>query len=195
MEVFFRSQCSSTSPVCFEHDGKKLTDPVDICNAFNTHFESNFVPPRDVFSDLSPPARGTGSLLSNVSVNVNQVLQELLKIKLNASPGPDKIPAIVLNRCAASLAPSLCAFFNYSLLCGAVPLDWKHAFVSPIFKSGHMYLISNYRPISLTSLVSKNLEHLLVTEIFTHLKSKFLKRQSTWVFPRPVLCHIINRSY
>ena len=44
---------------------------------------------------------------------------------------------------------------------GIVPLDWRRANVVPIFKKGSKSLPSNYRPVSLTSIVGKILERLI----------------------------------
>jgi hypothetical protein len=36
-----------------------------------------------------------------------------------------------------------------------VPSDWKKALITPLFKKGERNVASNYRPVSLTSVVSK----------------------------------------
>ena len=60
--------------------------------------------------------------------------------------------------------------FNKSLSQRLIPDDWKAANVVPIFKKGKKTQISNYRPISLTSLVCKILERIIKNEIMTHLE-------------------------
>ena len=52
---------------------------------------------------------------------------------------------------------------------GTVPNDWKMANVSPIHKNGNKKLTSNFRPVSLTSMVGKLLERLINQAIMTHL--------------------------
>ena len=42
---------------------------------------------------------------------------------------------------------------------GEVPSMWKQANVVPIFKKGDRTIMSNYRPVSLTSFVEKILEY------------------------------------
>ena len=54
---------------------------------------------------------------------------------------------------------------------GAVPGDWRQALVSPVFKKGAHYNPVNYRPISLTSIPCKVLEHILTSATMTHLDS------------------------
>jgi hypothetical protein len=50
-----------------------------------------------------------------------------------------------------------------------VPTEWKCATIVPIFKSGDKKISSNYRPISLTSVISKTVEHVIVAHIWNHL--------------------------
>jgi hypothetical protein len=71
----------------------------------------------------------------------------------------------VLKSCAAALAPSLSRLFNCSLQQGALPQGWKTATVVPIPKGGEKTGLENYRPINMTSLVSKALEKLVRDKI------------------------------
>lgn len=67
------------------------------------------------------------------------------------------------------MAPLLTFIFQSSLKQGKLPSDWKLAYISPIHKKGTKSDPSNYRPISLTSVCSKTLEHIISSAIFTHL--------------------------
>ena len=44
----------------------------------------------------------------------------------------------------------------------AIPDDWKNAIVVPIYKGGDRTVGENYRQASLTSVVCKQMEHLIV---------------------------------
>ena len=52
---------------------------------------------------------------------------------------------------------------------GKVPETWKIGYVTPIFKKGKKSDPSNYRPISLTSIVCKTMESLVRHETMQHL--------------------------
>ena len=76
------------------------------------------------------------------------------------------------------VAPCLTVLFQASLNQGIIPNDWKKAFVVPIFKKGDHSSPANYRPISLTSVVCKLLEHIISSNIYSHLdKHKILTEQ------------------
>jgi len=42
-----------------------------------------------------------------------------------------------------------------------IPRDWKKAIVVPIHKGGDRSVVKNYRPVSLTSVVCKQMEHVI----------------------------------
>ena len=73
----------------------------------------------------------------------------------------------MLKGSAKSIAPSVTNLFNLSLKSGLFPILWKTSHVVPIPKAKEYTSPSNYRPISLLSILSKILErhvHSLITE-------------------------------
>lgn len=78
---------------------------------------------------------------------------------------------MVLKTCADQIAPALHAIFQRSLDSGSLPTDWRQANISCVFKKGDRHNPANYRPISLTSIPCKLLEHIVCRHIFTHLDS------------------------
>ena len=63
----------------------------------------------------------------------------------------------------------LTVIFQASLHQCCVPREWKFARVVPIYKKGDHSIPNNYRPISLTSVCSTLLEHIIYSHIFSHL--------------------------
>ena len=61
------------------------------------------------------------------------------------------------------------SFFKASLDQSALPAAWKHAWLIPVFKKGERARPSNYRPISLTCIACKCLEHIIHSNIMDHL--------------------------
>ena len=66
------------------------------------------------------------------------------------------------------IPPALTLLYRASINQGAVPSDWKMANIVPIFKKGSKSSPSNYRPISLTSICCKILEHTIFSGISHH---------------------------
>ena len=84
--------------------------------------------------------------------------------------GPDSIPAPILNAFVTEIAPILTVIYNKSLQEGTLPDDWRHANVTAINKKGARHDAANYRPVSLTSLCCKLLEHVIVSNMVKHLE-------------------------
>ena len=68
-------------------------------------------------------------------------------------------------RGSSEIAPILACIYNESLAQGAVPDDWRQANVAPVFKKGEKYDAANYRPVSLTCICCKTLEHIIVSKV------------------------------
>ena len=60
-------------------------------------------------------------------------------------------------------------FFQCSLDTGLLPKDWLNANIAPVFKKGDRHAPENYRPVSLTSVLSKILEHFVCHHLMEHL--------------------------
>ena len=65
----------------------------------------------------------------------------------------------------------LCRLFQASIDTGYLPHDWRSANITPIYKKGDRSDPSNYRPVSLTSIPSKILEHVIYRHLMTHLEA------------------------
>ena len=53
--------------------------------------------------------------------------------------------------------------------CNTVPSDWSSALVTAIFKKGNKSDPANYRPISLTCICCKIMEHIILSHMSKHL--------------------------
>jgi len=109
--------------------------------------------------------------ISDLSIDVNDVAKLMQELDAAKAPGPDGMPARFLKMFYAELAPLLTFVFQASINQLSVPLDWKQANIVPIFKKGDRTLCTNYRPVSLTYICSKLLEHNYC--ILSHLLTPF----------------------
>ena len=98
---------------------------------------------------------------SSVPVLQADVLKLINNLPLSRATGLVAIFISMLEFSAAEVSPILTKLFNISISTGMFPSQWKIAVVTPIFKKGNRADISNYRPISIMSPVSKIFEHLI----------------------------------
>ena len=73
-------------------------------------------------------------------------------------------------------------FFNKSISTGRIPGAWKVSSVVPVPKGSDSTSVSNYRPISLLSVVSKLLERHMHYFIFHHIETFFPIASHQWGF-------------
>ena len=96
---------------------------------------------------------------------------------LNRVAGPDKLKPLLLREVREEIAPILKIVFERSLQTGKLPADWTGANVMPVFKKEDKFLASNYRPISLTCILCKVLDHVLASNIAKHLDGHGLQHE------------------
>merc|ERR1711867_121560 len=119
----------------------------------------------------SMPSKGPSPYpeMSGIIVAVAGVEKLLSSLNPKKAIGPNKVSTKILKEYAADLAPVLQIIFQQSLATGDVPEDWRRACVSAVFKKGDRCQPSNYRPVSLTSIACKVLEHIISSTIRAHL--------------------------
>ena len=94
----------------------------------------------------------------------------LYKLKTRTTLDISDINIYLLKASAHLITPSLNHIFNLSLYSGILPSDLKIARVTPVYKkSGDPADVSNYRPISVISNISKILEKLVKVQLMHHL--------------------------
>ena len=86
----------------------------------------------------------------------SSIKRAISKLKLGRSSGNDKVTAEMLRASADIIAPALCKLFRLVWVSGRVPQIWKDATIVPVYKGkGCKQTCSNYRPISLLSVIGK----------------------------------------
>jgi hypothetical protein len=97
--------------------------------------------------------------------------------------GPDLLPTRILKLVTSEIAPVLSVIFQQSYDTGTVPTDWTQANITAVFNKGDKTKPSNYRPVSLTCILCKTMEHILFSQIMKHLDQKniFKSKISIWL--------------
>ncbi|KAK4822216.1 hypothetical protein QYF61_011857 [Mycteria americana] len=100
-----------------------------------------------------------------------EMVSDLLHhLDTHKSMGPDEIHPRVLKELADVLTKPLSIIYQQSWLNGEVPVDWRLANVTPIFKKGWKEDPGNYRPVSLTSIPGKLMEQIILSAITWHIE-------------------------
>ena len=107
--------------------------------------------------------------MPSINISVNGILKQLKDLNPHKAAGPDNIKPLVLRQLREEIAPVIQVLFQKSIDTGRVPKDWNGANVCPLFKKGEKSEASNYRPISLTCILCKVLEHIIASNVVKHL--------------------------
>ena len=85
--------------------------------------------------------------------------------------GPLNICNRILKELAATIAPTLAHIYNLSLQTAVVPVDFKIAMVTPVYKrKGAHTNVNNYRSISITPTLGKILEKIVKDQLESYCK-------------------------
>jgi hypothetical protein len=106
----------------------------------------------------------------STKINSKGVHKLLKNMKPHKATVPDSIPSFILKAAADQLAPILTELYQISLNTEVVPQDLKDAHVVPLFKTDERHLASNYRPVSLTSITCKVMEHIVHSSVMCHFE-------------------------
>ena len=155
-------------------------------NLLNDYFSSVFT--EECGPIPQPTDSYSGEKLEAMDFTEGEIKKKIADLKTNKSPGPDGFLPKVLKEVCDEVSRHLCAIFNMSIRTGCVPRDWREAEVTPIFKKGDRNQPSNYRPISLTSIVGKLMESIMVDKVTSYLESNLLLRSSQHGFRRQRSC-------
>ena len=122
-------------------------------------------------SDANNP-ESTVPIMPRISISTAGIQHHLSLLDTNKASGPDNITLYILKNCANEISSVLQVIFTQSLDTGVLPSDWQLANVCPdFFKKGNQANVTNYQPISLTSVCSKTMKHILYHSIMEHLNS------------------------
>ena len=153
-----------------DEGGKIVEDKIEVVKILNNQFKSVFVRDNGVVPNLETSVNNVNMMFNlNECVSGSSILRVLNNLSVNKSCGADGVRAVVLKNAAEGFLEPLKIIFRKSLLSGDIPREWKEANISPIYKDGSKMDPANYRPVSLTSIVSKILESLIREEILRHL--------------------------
>lgn len=157
---------------------KLKPDPIASINNVNNFFVNIG---KNLATKFSPHSLGTASIPSPSPLNSlviplvdeEQVICIIQSLRSECAVGWDYIPAKILRQSSRSLAPIITHICNCAINSGIFPKAFKRAVVHPIYKAGVRDDVSNYRPISVLSALSKILERILNNSL-----TKFLAKNN-----------------
>lgn len=112
--------------------------------------------------------QGNLQTMPDIVFTENDITKLLANLNPHKEAGPDNIMPRVLKELAIEISPILTLIFNKSYHSGEVPSIWRTAHVCPMYKKGKKFEAINYRPVSLTCIACKLMEHVVTSNIMAH---------------------------
>lgn len=147
-------------------NGQLITDNQKQADILNSQFSSVFS--REDCGSIPDLGPSPYPKASNITVTMPGVKKLLQQLNPHTANGPDQIPSRLLKDCAEELTPVISLLFQASINQHSIPAEWKKAHIVPAFKKGDRGKAENYRPISLTSVLCKSLEHIIHSHLMNH---------------------------
>ena len=153
-------------------DGKTVTSDIEKAEALNNYFSSVFT--IENLGNIPQVTTRVDTVQEELSITEVKLIEILNKLKVDKSPGPDKIHNRVLYEIRYEIVGFLTYMQDFSLNNGQVPKRWKEAEVIPIFKKGARSDPNNYRPVSLTATCCKIMEIVIRDSLLSYLENNNL---------------------
>ena len=102
-----------------------------------------------------------GPSISDIKFSETDIELACQELSSSSAPGPDGVPASLLKSCRKELSRQLYILWRSSMDHGLIPPDLLLVMVSPVHKGGSRGSPKNYRPVALTSHLTKVFERVL----------------------------------
>ena len=179
-----------------EH-GSFTTSAEDTGNALGSFFASTFTK-NDDSSSCEPGSRDQFDDVNNdipdLEIMSSSVKEILASLRITKSMGPDEIHPKILRFLSNddTFVEALTELFKSCYECGKLPNIWKTANVTALHKKGDKNDAKNYRPISLTCILSKVFEKILRNHLLDHFAPHVKYQQHGFLPGKSCLSNLLD---
>ena len=170
-----RSQ--STNIVSLKESNQAIFDKQRISNKMNEYFCSirerlaaDIVHTSNPLLSTEICINGDGRIFDFREINEGDIHQAVSRIKVKKSFGNDNISGYFLKIAFPYISRILMLIFNTSIETSTFHVSWKIARVTPIYKEGEKSERSNYRPISVLTVLSRLFKKLIYDQLYQYLE-------------------------
>ena len=176
------------TPAMVIKDGIRITDPKEVADAVNDELMKKI---RDILDHLPPsgvdPLDYTRSFLAGReipeveitrSVDEAEVAAAIDHLNITDAAGHDHLTTRLVKSMKSVLTPVLTHLINLCFDQDKMPVLWKLAKISPLFKGGDKFNARNYRPVAVLPALSKVIERVVFSRLQSHLEEHRLLADS-----------------
>ena len=147
-------------------DGKTVSDSECMAESLQQQYLSVFGGSTVEIPEVYPDGH-----LNIVDLQLSEIEDAIKGLNNNSSSGPDKVPVCLLKKCANSLSIPLWLIWRKSLALGHFPSALRKVIISPIHKGGSRGSPINYRPVAISSNISKIVEKIITNRLVDYFDS------------------------
>ena len=126
--------------------------------------------------------------MNEIVISKDAIIIRLKGLNPSKALGPDELHPRVLKELAIELGPVFAHLFQQLTDTGEIPKEWFLANICPLFKKSDRSLAGNYRPVSLTCVPCKLLEHIVCSNIMANLDEYKLLPDRQHAFRKGHIC-------
>ena len=148
---------------------------------FATFFREKVEQVRELSMNLDKPIHSNCSMaeskmLTSFLVCSSEDVKKIVLHSPSKSCSLDCLPTYIFKRYIDLFLPFLTSLINLCLRVGYFPFAFKHAIVIPLLKKSTLdkNVISNFRPVSNLTFISKVIERIVLQQLLSHLKKNDL---------------------
>ena len=122
----------------------------------------------------------------NADIMYEEVKAAIQRLKEGKSLGPDEMYPELFQSASENLKKAILFIFNSSWSAKQLPMAWEYAYVKFLHKQGKTdyYFPSSYRPISLTSVLGKVKEWIILSRLEAYVEGNRLLDEEQQGFHR-----------
>ncbi len=132
--------------------------------------------------------------INDINISLDNVKIELEKIDISKSQGPDSVHPKLLKSLSGNnhFVNAVFELFEVCATSCKIPLQWKTAYVTALYKKGSRKEALNYRPVSLTCILCKIYEKLVRRHILNHIENSVSVNQHGFVERKSCLSNLLE---
>jgi hypothetical protein len=170
-------------------NGTINSDPQFLVKIFNDHYSEvadsiyskikenevvNSMKHYDHMTFMSKAFKRPFSKLVTTKTSSREIEKIINSLKSSCTQGYDEISNNLLKACKNFISVPLSYICNKMLFEGAFPERLKYATVVPVYKKGDRKMVTNYRPISILTSISKIFEKVIYNRLSKHLNDNLI---------------------